>query len=399
MFKFISDTDSFTLDTFNIKAIEIYNDYDENMRSSLTVNLMLDTKARMWLVDNWKTLKVYFEIQKFTTNDLNEDTSVPVIFYKGTFKVFDSDEYSMWSKELLEYRNKTSKVEQDEFNVFDELSTYETKLCLYDLDSVRKSMMPVDHIVTKDNLQNTIGWMLSKAEFKNVVISPFENATIYPEIYIPYYELYKSIAYLDNRYGFYKKGCILFFDLDTFYILNADKKCTAYDEDEIKYVDVKICESPNNAIDTMGQSETSYIIYASDMNTEYTNRVKYTSATTGEEMILINTDDGSKQTASFTVEEDNGVKEVRYTFGTTNKYRASNLQTRLSETRRTITFAGENWDVDAFKPNKEFRVSHTDQQKNEILKGSYRLSKVHFLFQHRGEDYGVMIGGTLKGEG
>jgi hypothetical protein len=391
------------LGAHNILELYHMNEYDNNIRTLLTLTLSLDIGMQIWVRENWGKFQVYIELDKFRVSPNNEAISASEPALKGLFNVYDDNRNSSYNTANYKLRAAVQREDPNGINNFSEQNNQVDVFHLYNLDQYTKSNQSCGFVLTKCNLQSAVSMCLSKIhKTADVLISPFQNATQYEELIIPPIPLYKAISYLDNKYGFYIAGSVIFYDINNLYILNAGPGCTAWRDKEYKrsVLYVYSTAGDDGQLDAMiiRKEDPTHYFTAMEANTSFQNMTQQSTTNFGSEITQINVDTGESQNAESTNGSSTTItKNKQFTYGTDNKYTSSNLEARLNELKTIVSFSGANWDIEAFTPNKEFGVIFADDNKNKMFSNSYRISSATHHFIPNGDGvYTLTTVGQLK---
>ena len=225
------------MDHSNILSIEYMNDYEFNIMALLKVSLRVDVRRKLWMLKNKKDILIKFELNKIGRDIEGEKyNTAPEKVWNLEFSVFFNDEDE--SADISAMESRINLNEGGEFksgdtqgeNYFESQNTLDVYLVLPEL--LKASRYSFNKVYTKTTLQNMVGHMLTESGHKHVLMSKFENNEVYKELLLPVNPLYKNLIYLDQYYGMYKKGALIYYDVDVLYILNANGKLTAKRPDE-----------------------------------------------------------------------------------------------------------------------------------------------------------------------
>lgn len=223
-------------------------------------------------------------------------------------------------------------------------------------------------------------------------MSPFENDEVYTELLVPHNYAYKALMYLDQKYGFYKTGAIIYYDVDKLYILNSNGKVTAKEKKEytrtVLYASQADATTPGNGMFIRNGEITNYCsISEMDVNTE--NYSLTTNESSGSEAKVVITDDITVDTATANQSYMNQRNQnIVYASKDANKYIASIRKARMEENECTLYITATNLDINAFKPNKEFQIAFDETSKQQRYGADfYRLAYAYHYFKLESDQY------------
>lgn len=383
-------------DHSNIMSIEYLNDYEFNIRSILKISLRIDVRKRLWILKNKKDIKAKFELNKIGMDvDIEEYVTSPEAVWNAEFGVYFNDDDESTDIKVLEERIKLNEGEDFKSNDIENENYFESQntldIYLFHPKLLAASNCLYNDVITKNTMQQIVGRLLTKTKHVNVLMSKMENDEVYEELLIPANPAYKDLIYLDQYYGFYKKGAIIFYDVDTLYILNSNGKLTAKKPDEwteTTFLVTKIDSSvPGNG---MVRKEGEKIFYVSipemSINPQKFSIAK--NAEIGSEAKIVVTDDTTIDIADADQSYiDQRNERVVYT-KKDNKYATDTIKTRMEENECVLYISGENLDINAFTPNKVFQIVFDEPLKHERYgKNKYRLAYAYHFLKIESEGY------------
>lgn len=359
------------LDNSNILSIEYLNNYEMNLRAILKVSIRVDIRRKLWILKNKRKIVAKFELNKF-----GMDPEVESIV-TGTETVWNQ-EFSIYlndADESIDTHTIESRLEMEGSNIDDiEMEDYFDSQNLFDIYLFNQSLMnasnkTVNKVFTRDTLQQCIGYILTETKHPKVLMSKFENSEVYQELLVPANKAYKAISYLDQYYGFYKTGAMIYYDIDVLYILNSNGKVTAKRSGEWSETTILVQET-NMAIPWNGmlRNEDEKIFYISvpDSNVGIHGFTSSFNESVGSEAKIITSDDITINTVDANQTYTNQRNQtIEYTRKDDNKFLPYIYSARMEENECTLYIYAFNLDINAFTPNKEFRFVFDDPEKQK----------------------------------
>lgn len=385
------------LDHSNILSIEYLTDYDFNIRSIIKVGIRVDIRRKLWILKNKRSVVAKFELVAFGMDTEEENViTTPKTVWNQNFSVYFNDEEESTDVKAMEQRISKNEGSSFAINDISEENYFESQntldLYLFDQSLLNSSNKICNTVFTKNTLQMCVARLLTETKSNRVLMSRFENDEIYEELLIPANPLYKTLIYLDQYYGFYKTGATIFYDVDTLYILNSNGHVTAKRENEWTQTTIYVTEldasTPGNGVFVRDGELTNYC----SINEMNINPQKFSIAnneSVGSEAKIVITDD---TTVDLTDADQSYINQrnekVIYTKRDNNKFAASIIKARMEENECVLYISGDNLDIRAFKPNKEFQVVFDEtskQQKYGTTK--YRLAYAYHYLKLESENY------------
>ena len=379
-----TETEYLTLDPSNLLLIEKVDDYEFNIRSILKVCIRVDTQRKLWILQHKREISCKFELDHIGMNvDLEQYVTGPDIVWNAEFSIFLSDDDEAIDISLFEERalSNSDGVGEDYFESQNQLTLY-----LFQRDLLNASNENVNEVFTKDIIQNMVARLLTQTKHKHVLMSPMENSTLYQELLVPALPAYKALMYLDQYYGFYKTGAILYYDVNGLYIINSNGKVKCKRENEYPETMFLITQLDrsipgNGMIKRPGEKVYYCTVPDGNLNIQkysILNNVKY-----GSSVKVIFTD-GTTIEHSDADQSYVDQRNTTYSYITTgdNGFTASIMKARMEENETVIYIRGENFDLRAFTPHKLVSVVFDETTKQEKYgKQQYRISYAQHIIR------------------
>ena len=389
-FILMMDDEKIETDPTNILSIEYLTDYEFNLRSVIKVTIRVDIRKKLWILKNKRKIVCKFELNKIGM-DLDTEMFItnPEPVWNQNFSIFLNDEDEATDIHALEERIART---EGSFNLNDiEIENYfESQnvipLFLFNQKMLNASNKIYNEVYTANTVQQFIGRLLTETKHSNVLMSKCENNEVYKELLIPPLPAYKAITYLDQYYGLYKKGALIFYDADTLYILNSDcSKVTAKRKDE--WTDTTFIVTglnttrPGNGMIRKEGEKINYICLSDmDINTQKFTIVN--NENMGSEAKVVISDD-----ITVNIEDadqsyiDQRNQNITFSRKSDNKFNANIIKARMEENELIFYINGENFDITSFTPNKIFNIVFEEPLKQKKF-GMYKYKIVyayHFL--------------------
>ncbi len=389
------------LDPSNILSIEYINNYEFNIRAMLKVSIRIDIRKKIWILKNKRNIKIKFELVKLGMDIESENfVTSPETVWNCIFSAYFNDEDESSDISVMEERINMNEGDSFASEDIHSENYFETQnvmdLFLFNSDILNASNYKYNGVFTKDILQNCVARILTSTKHKNVLMSPFENNEIYQELIVPALPAYKSLIYLDQYYGFYETGAIIYYDIDTVYILNTNGNITAKRNNESPitciYITTLDNSQPGNGMFKTNKNDNLYPVEYISMNESNINLQKPSigfNETIGSETKFIISDDINIITSSADQSIMDQKNENIFTIRKAdNKFVANIAKARMEENECILYFNGENIDISSLTPNKQYQVVYEESSKNQKYgKYKYRLSYARHYITLRSESY------------
>jgi len=387
---FVLEDEEIQVNSTDIISLTKFDDYDSNIRSMLKLIIRIDRRKKLWLIKNKRKVicKIELVMIGLDSADSSSNENENIILdqediFNLEFGVFFNDDEEAYDNEMSNVSTVLDERGNDNINEdiatenYGEFENY-LDIYLFNLELLNPSNTMVNEVYTKDTLQQIVAHLLTKTQHKKVIMSPFENDEVYNELLVPAHPIYEALAYLENYYGFYKTGAMIYYDIDTLYILNTNGEMSAKQEDEWIETTILINNhayaSSENGMLRRTNEKINYIqIEEKDFHVNKPSIINNNSMGSDLTMVTINGTDLQeiKADQSYT---DKRNKRVMYMKQGDNKYLGSILETRMEENEIVVEIAAMNLDIRAFTPNKVFTLIFDDENKQEKYgKWKYRL--------------------------
>lgn len=385
----MKDDEKISMDYSNILSIEYMNDYEFNIMALLKISLRIDIRKKLWILKNKKNILVKFELNRIGMDtDVEEYVTTPEEIWNGEFEAYFNDEDESIDISVMETRINLNEGDDFQSNNIEGENYYESQntldIYLVSPELLKASRYSFNKIYTKSTLQNIVAHMLTESKHKNVLMSKFENDEIYQELLLPANPVYKNLIYLDQYYGLYKTGAIIYYDIDSLYILNSNGKLTVKKEDEWGETTIlvyRISDSiPGNGMIRKEEEKIFYpVISDMDINPQNFSISKNAELGSAAKIVVTDSVDIELHEAdqSLINERNENVAFIK----DNNRFTGDVIKARMEENECVLYISGNNLDIKAFTPNKVYKVIFDEPSKHKMYGNfTYRLSySYHYL--------------------
>lgn len=387
---FMMGNEHIIMDASNILGIEYINDYDVNIRAILKISMRMDVRKKIWILSNRNSIVVKFELNKIGIDlDCDEYVTAPESIWNQLFSIYFDDNEENSDISLMEQRLELNEGEEFISNDINSENYYESHnfldVYLFNPELLDASMNVFNAVFTNNTLQQFVGRLLTETKHKNVLMSRFENDEVYKELLVPANQAYKGLIYLDQYYGFYKTGALIYYDTDVLYILNSNGAITAKRDGEFFETIIMVSKfdssTPGNGMMRKTGIPANFVSLSDDcINPQKFSESK--NAKSGSNVKLVITDDVEMTDTEAQQSYINQRNEsIIYSKKTDNKFASEIMKARMEENDINLYISANNLDISAFTPNKIYRVVFDEPLKQEKYgKYTYRLSySYHYL--------------------
>jgi len=194
--------------TIDIDGISIVNDYDRKVFPAIRLVTKLDI-VDYYNIQQDNDVKFSVTIKKFNQTNL-EKNDISLFSYIIKDKIFvpmDRDKTPVNNEDGL-----TAK--QDSMPGLHGIYT------LISEEDLNNNKRMVNTVLSNTDMEGAILYLANRFSSKPVIFEKPDNQKLYNQIIIPPNNIIRSMKYLDTVYGIYNNGLRIFFDLDTYYIIN-----------------------------------------------------------------------------------------------------------------------------------------------------------------------------------
>lgn len=386
------------MDATNILSIEYMNDYEFNLRSILKVVLRVDIRKKLWILKNKSNIVCKFEFEKIGMDidtEIFNTSSEPI--WNQELSIYLNDEDESIDVKTMEDRIALNEGSDFRLNDIETENYYESQniisIYLFNQQLLDASNNIYNEVYTENTIQQFVARLLTSTKHNKVLMSKCENDEVYKELLVPAYPAYKSLLYLDQYYGLYRKGALIFYDIDVLYILNSSgDKVTAKrhgEWPETTFIITKINESipGSGMIRKSGESVNYVSISDGDISPQ-----KFTETNNehiGSEAKVVISDDVTLNIQDADQSYINQRNEnITYSRKGDNKFNADIIKARMEENELIFYINGENFDITSFTPNKVFQLVFDETLKQQKFgKFKYRLAYAYHYFLIESEGY------------
>ena len=371
----------------HITDIAIERDYDDDYYPIIRLSTILTPTVYFNILKNKLGVRFKLRIQKFIYDKSNQFQFKTDVFNR-IFSVYLNEDTPFMSQSTYDETKKVEKSETTPKDLSNEFTFY--LFNEWDLINTRRIN---NKIFSNCNMTDVLTHMLGINHFIEVLMTPLDNTTVYEEVIFPPLPFLGGLLALEQAYGFYKNGLLLFFDVECTYFIDLNVKCTAFRLAEYTQTVFNIRDSISSDVFTPGS-------YVDDINKKFIINVLpntiqmhshsiVTDQTEGNNLLIINPETGiTTDLRTNSTERKDGTYKVMVNKNN-NKYCNSMAKLQRSENSKIITLSIGDFDTDVITPNKEFLFVFENQKINTEYGGNYRISKNHIVFNKQGEDFTI----------
>lgn len=384
--------DKFPVERITDFRIEHY--FEEASFPLFKMEAIMEPSRYYKIIKNKDKVRFKLRIQMYYTSKNNEnEKSLLRDVINSTFCIYTDEDNDDYEEDL-----KKAAGTQNDLNQLDKLNNI-VELYLFKeiVSGVRSS---INTILNNCTMCTAVTYLLYKAGVKNILMSPFENTRTYGTILLPPQSIEKQLKFLNNNYGFYKKGAIVYFGLLHNYILNYKGECTAWYNKEWKETVIYVLERSNNMSFLGGailkQNEERYYYNASPSAISVSSNTVSTNVIQGTDVDVVDMKNYSTTSASSGA-KISGKKNSKVLFNSrSNPYLPETFAAQQKANSTVISVVLENINIESFNPNKSISLIFENTALNSKYKGIYRVATAIYNFTPTSSDYGIAAALVLK---
>jgi len=345
---------------------------------------VLVTYEQLLLLKKYQTdIKISLQIDIAYSNSINNDltrSSFSFPWIKNTFKC-DLNQTTDVTDFYNNVKDPISNVAK-----WSDLNTSQNVVRLY-LQSIfyNTALTDTSNVLTNCTITDCVKYLTQVGKFKNFYVAPFNNTTVFNQIIIPRGSVYKNLIFLDNTYGLYEDGSIIFIDLDKVIIYPANYcqygiqlnnvKCTNLNiniNQNTEYPLISINSVKSRSVPTVHipSLTTSDIIYEpSSTDIDYIKLLQTTLTTIDN---LPTTTIAQANAKTQDIEKNKWYIDGINTVTTKQKYLKNQILRRIYESKHQIVLSLPYIDPWYFEPILTFTFNNT-----KIINGKFRLNSKH----------------------
>lgn len=387
------------LEAFQIQELMIERDYETDYFPVFRLKLNLTPPVYHKLVENKAKSTIHVRLQKKPVEKSRTHALPAKDVFNKVFAIYMDENNPFYYGKEYKKTHGGNKIEGKITQPRDlDLSV---DLYLFPEKEMNASKKIINIVFPSINMTDALTYTLGTGGFDRVLMTPLDNSGSYSQVVLPALSTLDTIEYLEEVFGFYNDGSLIFFDLDRSYVLSSNSKCTAWEPSEYKET-VLISKAMNNETVMLTGSldygkEKKYIVNLRPYDVSVKNFSIQDAHITGSDIMAIDSRNDNISNAASTGEKRgaNTVKVIANKYG--NKFTASAMKRRRSAMNTVISVSISDFDIDAFKPNKTFKFIFEEGSSNSKVGGSYQLIKNVSLFKKTdGNDFEIMSVITFK---
>lgn len=244
--------------------------------------------------------------------------------------------------------------------------------------------------ISSATLTDLIVYLYQITGIKKLLMSKLENHASVNNLLIPSGNIVECIKYLDEMKGFYKKGLMMFFDIDTAYFIDNNSRCTAWRKNEVRVTHMHVSNKQNNDSELIGiyvdKDRKSSHIFANTDRIKLTNPNLINDQINGNNITVVNNKNNKVDNINENLTQVGKANKRILVAKEDNPYTIDAMRYRMKENECVMSIVFMGIDLDVLSPNKEFLITYEDTTLNTKYGGNYRISKLISTIRKDGEE-------------
>ena len=222
-------------------------------------------------------------------------------------------------------------------------------------------------------------YIMQESGISQLLMSKLDNNPSLSNFTVPSGNAVDTILYLNNQKPFYQKGMLLFYDVDTAYLIDKNYKCTAWRKNEVRITHLHISDQESSDSQMNGQfidkDRKQTHVFCNTERVDIKNTNIMSNQINGNKIRVINAKSNSNSQINPNTTKVNSTNEQILMTKENESNAISDLQTRIEENECICLVSLIGVDMEVVSPNKEILVTYEDQKLNKLYGGNYRVSK------------------------
>lgn len=371
-----------------VSDIFIEKDYDGDIFPIVNINIGLTSTLYYKVLYNKTKVKIRFRFQKYMLDEDNQP-SVKSDIVNDLFEFFLDEDTPFIDKAAYDKREDVDIGDgntQLEYPNERALDMY-----LFKISDIDASKVTVNKIIKKGTVADILAYSLTKSGARKVLFSPVNNTDEVKQVVLPTLTTNSIVKLLEEKFGIYRKGAMLFYDLDRVYLIDKNSQCNCWEDQEYKQTVITIAKSMNDISFYPGcynnEEEKRYEINVTPDLVNITSETVITEQLSGNNITVVNKNNGEVEKVETNLEQHGSGTYNILQNNYNNKYAVETLTTRITEKAKIVRITLGDVDIDALTPNKEFTLVFEESEINSNYGGSYRLGYCRHYFKKSGLEY------------
>ena len=375
-----------------VYAIGIEKDYDADYFPITYFNVALTPLQWNGVLENKTKARFRIRIDRFIMDQEGTPPTgrgTPII--NGSFAMYTQDN----EKKLdLTLYNQTKEVTGETGTSMNDVGVTRD-LYVFIESAVNASRVTCNAVLLSAPVHDMMTYLLNKCGVPNVLMSPNMNGLAKDQTILPPLTFIRMFEYLEEKYGLYPHGALLFFDYNTTYLIDKSSECTAWRENEYKTTLITVFKSEKSDQFINGSwkdhAKKINIIHITRTNVFMRTNSIINNEVEASTYKLVNAKSGKVSSVNASTQHRGGNTEKIVTDNMSNSYLAGTMANRQRGESESLEVAFTDIDITMLEPNKSFVFKFEDTDIDQARGGKYRISFSKFSIDIKGKLSGKAI--------
>lgn len=373
------NNETINLSNSEIVSISFIHNYDTASYPIIRLRIYADLTKIQQICENPDSILVRGclngGIYKMNQNTENESTLVKAVKSINISLKAYIEMKNIPSSTYDQYEDGKKKESDLNVNVKSPLELY-----CYNEQLVHYMKKRANSIYKDTSIGTVLHDILQQANVYNAEIDPITNPKKYNQVLIPNMNIIQSISFIDHYYGLYKKGGMMYGDLDKLYIANTD----VYNGTTPVPIYVESYKN-NNDSSGMTRINNDYQFYIMAPNVSIRSESDIERVLHGPKLASINLMDMNdidiveltnlfEEIKSLSLSENIEVPNLLHK--TQNKYIGTSYVARLDERITKVDISGTGFDIMRITPKTRFNLIFASPIRGIKIDKQYRATFV-----------------------
>lgn len=247
-------------------------------------------------------------------------------------------------------------------------------------DEIMKCKKIYNLSIESATMTQLLVYLFTNTGINKLLMTKLENNPSLGGFVIPTGNVVDTISYLNNQKPFYKKGMLLFFDINLTFLIDKNYKCTSWEPNEVRITHIHIANMESGDSQLNGyyveDDRKQTHVFANTGRVQIRNTNISSNQLSGNRIKVIDPKASSTNSVNPNTTTIGSSNERLLTVKEGNSYTISDLQIRMEENECICAMVLIGVDTDLVTPNKEIVITYEDSDLNKKYGGNYRVSKV-----------------------
>lgn len=373
------NNETINLSNSEIVSISFIHNYDTASYPIIRLRIYADLTKIQQICENPDSILVRGclngGIYKMNQNTENESTLVKAVKSINISLKAYIEMKNIPSSTYDQYEDRKKKESDLNVNVKSPLELY-----CYNEQLVHYMKKRANSIYKDTSIGTVLHDILQQANVYNAEIDPITNPKKYNQVLIPNMNIIQSISFIDHYYGLYKKGGMMYGDLDKLYIANTD----VYNGTTPIPIYVESYKN-NNDSSGMTRINNDYQFYIMAPNVSIRSESDIERVLHGPKLASINLMDMNdidiieltnlfEEIKSLSLSEN--IETPNLLHKTQNKYIGTSYVARLDERITKVDVSGTGFDIMRITPKTRFNLIFASPIRGIKIDKQYRATFV-----------------------